>query len=242
MTLDLRPTPAVKKLMIGLMGIWLLFSFLVNFAGQTWAMELFTSLSLQPDEAVFEGQVWQLLTYGFLHDLSDPSHVIFNLLGLLFLGPPLERRWGPKHFLRFVILSTLIAGVFSAVAGVVAPGLFGARVVGISGAVMAILAAFSIVMPNVTILLFFVVPVAARWIVWIAVGIDAMFFLTSPRGGDLAFHTHLGGVLAAWLLITGNWRPSKLLDHLWSLKSRRRGRPSLKVVKGGRDDDDRMLN
>jgi len=106
---------------------------------------------------------------------------------------------------------------------------------------MAILAAFSIVMPNVTILLFFVIPVQARWIVWIAVGIDLMMFLTSPGGGGLAIHTHLGGVLAAWLLITGNWRPALLRDrlHLFTIRSRRG--PKLKVVKGGRDDD-QMLN
>ncbi|MDP6943217.1 MAG: hypothetical protein QF464_03625, partial [Myxococcota bacterium] len=79
--------------------------------------------------------------------------------------------------------------IFSAVVGLVAPDLFGGRVLGVSGAVMAILAAFSIVMPNATILLFFVIPIQARWIIWMAVGIDAMMFLTSPQGSGLAFHT-----------------------------------------------------
>ncbi|MGB0588966.1 MAG: rhomboid family intramembrane serine protease [Myxococcota bacterium] len=242
MNLDLRPTPVVKKLMIGLISIWLVFSFLINFVEQSWAADLFVALSLEPQEALFGGKVWQVLTYSLLHDLSSPSHVIFNAIGLLFLAPPLERRWGSRGFLQFAIFSALIAGVFSLLCGLIAPGLFGARVVGVSGVVMAVLAAFSFVMPNATILLFFVIPVQARWIVWLALGIDAMMFLSSPQGSGLAFHTHLGGVLAAWLLITGNWRPSLLKDrfHLFTLKKKRRP-PKLKIVKGGRDDRD-MLN
>jgi len=241
MNLDMSPTPVVKKLMIGLLAIWLSFSFLVNFAEQAWAADLFRALSLTPSEALFEGHVWQVITYSVLHDITGPSHVLFNVLGLFFLGPALERRWGPRGFLQFVVFSALIAGVFSLAVGLLWPDLFGGSVVGVSGAVMAILAAFSFVMPETTILLFFVVPVQARWIVWIAVGIDAMVFLSSPRGGDLAVHTHLGGVLAAWLLITGNWRPSILKDRLELLALKSRRKPSLKIVKGGRDDD-QMLN
>src|SRR5262245_19530027 len=39
------------------------------------------ALLLDPDKVV-EGQVWRLLTYAFLHDTSDPLHIIFNLLVL----------------------------------------------------------------------------------------------------------------------------------------------------------------
>jgi membrane associated rhomboid family serine protease len=242
MNLDLRPTPIVKKLMIGLMAVWLIFSFLINFVEQQWAAELFRVLSLAPQEALFEGKVWQILTYSLLHDLSSPSHVIFNLIGLLFLAPPLERRWGSKGFLQFAVFSALIAGAFSLLCGILAPDFFGGRVVGVSGVVMAVLAAFSFVMPNATILLFFVIPIQARWIVWLLLGIDAMMFLSSPKGSGLAFHTHVGGVLAAWLLVTGNWRPSLLKDkfHLFTLTQKRRP-PKLKIVKGGRDDRD-LLN
>ena len=91
MQLDLRPTPIVKKLMATLLAIWLFFSFLVNFAEQAWAQELFVTLSLKPDEALFGLHVWQLITYSALHDLNGPGHVLLNLLGFFFLGPPLEQ-------------------------------------------------------------------------------------------------------------------------------------------------------
>ena len=242
MNLDLRPTPAVKKLMVTILGIWLFFSFLVNFVEQAWAADLFVALSLDPKEVLSSFQLWQVITYSLLHDLESPSHVIFNLIGLIFLAPPLERRWGSKPFLHFVFWSALIAGLFTLVCGLLMPEFFGARVVGASGVVMAVLAAFSFVMPNATILLFFVIPIQARWVIWLAVGIDAMMFLSSPKGTGLAFHTHLGGVLAAWLLITGNWRPSLLKDrlHLFTIKKKRR-RPHLKIVKGERGDKD-LLN
>ena len=104
---------------------------------------------------------------------------------------------------------------------------------------MAILAAFSLVMPEATLLLFFVLPIQARWILWIAVIIDTMAFVS---GSPVAWHTHMGGVLAAWLLITGNWRPRLALDRLrLKLMGRRRRRgPDLTVLPGGRDDH--MLN
>ena len=244
MNLDLRPTPVVKKLMVGLAALWVVFSLLIHLGEQKWAAELFIALSLNPDEALLGGMVWQVLTYSLLHDLSSPSYLIFNLIGFLLLAPPLERRWGSKGFIEFAFYSALIAGVFTLLCGMVAPSYFGARVVGVSGVVMAVLASISFVMPDARLLLFFVIPVRARWIIWLALGIDTLLFLGSPKGLDngIAFHTHVGGVLAAWLLVTGNWRPSLLKDrlHLFTL-TRKKRRPKLKVLKGGRDDRD-LLN
>ncbi|MGM0576267.1 MAG: rhomboid family intramembrane serine protease [Myxococcota bacterium] len=242
-TFDLRPTPIVLRLLIANFAIWMLFSILVNFAGASWALSLYRDLALQPTTAILDLHVWQIGTYMWLHDLSGGGHIIFNLLGLFFLGPPLERRWGPKAFLVFYLAAGLIAGLVTVLAGLLIPSWFDVPVVGASGSIMALLAAFSFTMPSATILLFFVIPVQARWIVWIAVGIDTVMFFSSP-GGGLAYHTHLGGVLGAWLLITGTWRPRLLKDRvrlLW-LRARKRGlqrRKGFRVIDGGRGGGDR---
>lgn len=242
---DLRPTPMVIRLLIANGVLWFVFSVLVNFAQQGWAATLFLDyLALRPADVVPGLQLWEAATYMWLHDLGSPWHLLMNMLGLFFLGVPLERRWGSRVFLRFYLLAALGAGVFTVIVGLLLPGLFGAPVVGASGGVIALLAAFSMIVPEATILLFFVVPVRARYVIWIALGIDTALFLSQPSGG-IAYHTHVGGALAAWLLITGNWRPrlaaSRLRLLLHRLRAGRRARrKGLRVIPGGRGD--RMLN
>ena len=39
---------------------------------------------------------WQIVTHLFLH--GSPSHLLFNMLSLFFIGPMLENRLGSKRF------------------------------------------------------------------------------------------------------------------------------------------------
>src|SRR3989304_2341762 len=48
-------------------------------------------------------QLWRLISYQFLHDPNFIWHIFFNMLGLFFLGPTLERHWGSKRFLPFYL-------------------------------------------------------------------------------------------------------------------------------------------
>lgn len=246
MQMDLRPTPVVLRLLIALVVIWLTFVILINNAGVRAAGVIFADyLLMDPRRALLEGHVWEMATYAWIHDLRDPFHVLMNCVGLFFFGPVLERRWGGKAFLKFWVLCGLIAGVFTALVGVLFPGLFGNPVLGASGAVFGILTAFVMVQPHSTVYLFFALPVPTKYILPIALGLDLLFFV-SARG--VAIHAHVGGIVAAWLLITGRWRPSRMKDWLhlqWlKLKQRRRGggsasgkkrkKSGLRVIDGGR--------
>ena len=42
--------------------------------------------------AVFEGRLWEFLTFQFLH--ASVGHILFNSIGLYFFGPFMERWWG----------------------------------------------------------------------------------------------------------------------------------------------------
>ncbi|MEE2780543.1 MAG: rhomboid family intramembrane serine protease [Myxococcota bacterium] len=248
MAMDLRPTPMVLRLLIANIVIWLLFGVLVNLAGQQWVGEFFSEqLTLRPHDAILGLKVWQLLSYSWLHDLGAASHLILNMLFLFFVGPALEKRWGGRSFLTFYLWAGLIAGAVTCLAGLALPSLFSAGVVGASGAIMAVFAAFSLVMPEATVLLFFVIPIQAKWVIWIVVAIDTVVFVAAGADGGsrVAWHTHMGGVLAAWLLVTGNWRPRLLwnrllLRYLKGRRSTRKAGPDLTVLPGGRDKD--LLN
>ena len=53
---------------------------------------------------------YQFFTYMFAH--GGFMHLLFNMLGLIFLAPLLEQFWGPKKFLTFYLITGIGAGVF----------------------------------------------------------------------------------------------------------------------------------
>ena len=87
---------------------------------------------------VDEGEWWRLLTSGFLH--ADPIHLLFNMVGVYFLGQLLEPALGSVRFAALYFAS-LLAGSFGAL-------LLSndAVTIGASGAVFGLLGAAFIIM------------------------------------------------------------------------------------------------
>mgnify|MGYP000123075467 CR=1 FL=1 len=56
-------------------------------------------LALRPDSVLKHLYLWQCVTYLFLH--ADIFHLLFNMLGLWFLGCDLETIWGEEKFLKY---------------------------------------------------------------------------------------------------------------------------------------------
>ena len=52
---------------------------------------------------------WQLLSYSFLH--GSPGHLFFNMLALWMFGGEIERLWGPRRYMQFLLASALAAAV-----------------------------------------------------------------------------------------------------------------------------------
>ncbi len=222
----------VVRLIIAIVGLWILFAVLINSARSEFAAELYSYLSLTPSEVIPGLKLWQVLSYAWLHDVGSLSHVLFNGLALYFLGSPLERRWGGRTFLKFFVLTALIAGLFSVAVGALIDE-FDTAIVGASGAIFGLIAAFSVLFPNAQILLFFVVPVQSRFLVWIALGLDVVLYFALPQYG-VAIQTHMGGALGGWLLITGNWHPKIFWPKLKALVGIRPKPFKLHVIPGGK--------
>ena len=53
----------------------------------------------------------QFITYIFMHDTSNPMHIIFNMFGVYIFGQLLEQVWGPKRYLIFYLLTGLGAAL-----------------------------------------------------------------------------------------------------------------------------------
>src|SRR5215208_2690101 len=84
---------------------------------------------------VADGEVWRLVTGAFLHDPSNPLHILFNMYILYWLGTMLEPVLGHVRFVALYFAS-LLAGSFGAL--VASPH---SLTVGASGAVFGLMAA-----------------------------------------------------------------------------------------------------
>jgi membrane associated rhomboid family serine protease len=53
---------------------------------------------------------WQPITSMFMHSISSPTHLLFNMFSLWIFGSRLEMEWGTGKFLAFYFLTGLGAG------------------------------------------------------------------------------------------------------------------------------------
>ena len=95
-------TPVVKALII----INVLIFVVLSAGGMSVASYAEHTMLWPPDSGRFEW--YQLLTHAFRHDQSSIMHLAFNMLGLYFLGPTVERRLGSNNFMILYFLA--IAG------------------------------------------------------------------------------------------------------------------------------------
>ena len=145
--------------------------------------------------SVLSGRIWQPFTYMFVH--ADLSHLLVNMLGLLFFGTQVERELGSSEFLLYYLLTGFLAGLFSLAAYLLA-GAYSVFLLGASGAVFAVLLAYAALFPNSDIYVWGILPVRAPVLVVGYTLIEVLFQLFSVRS-SVAHLTHLAGFGFGWL-------------------------------------------
>ncbi len=143
---------------------------------------------------------WQVLTYAFLH--GGVFHLFFNMLGLWMFGAELERLWGQRRFMQFLLAGVLAAAatqlIVTAITGSFAP------TVGASGGLFALLLAFGMLFPDRIIMpLFPPIPMRARTFVIVFGVLELVLGYTDQTG--VAHFAHLGGMVGGFLMIR-YWR------------------------------------
>ena len=140
-------------------------------------------------------------------------HLIFNLIGLWFLGRFVEHQIGGNSFLKIYFASGIAGGLLQAALGLFMPDRFGAPVVGASAGICGVLAAAAMMVPHQKFYLYFVLPVRA---IYVLIGsiILALVYVIVPSASRIAHAAHLGGLLTGvafirWQLYAPrtNWRP-----------------------------------
>lgn len=136
--------------------------------------------------------LWQLATYMFLH--GNFAHIFFNMYALLIFGVPIEQEWGSKRFLLYYFFTGAGAGltIFTINFFFPGPGYF-YPTIGASGAVFGLLLAFGFLYPNAELLLFFFIPIKAKYLV-VLYGLLELFLELSGSAGNISHIGHLGGL------------------------------------------------
>ncbi|MBI4364701.1 MAG: rhomboid family intramembrane serine protease [Candidatus Latescibacteria bacterium] len=185
-------TPAVKGLLIANVSVFLFQALAGTFA----QVRLDRLFGLVPYEVVHHLFLWQLATYMFLH--GGLLHIAFNLLALWMFGSELESLWGTRRFMRFYFITGIGAAIISTLVTPSSP----IPIIGASGAIYGLLAAYGLLFPDRVILLYFVLPIRAKYLVLI-LGLVTFWSSVSAVGGGVAHVAHLGGMVFGWLYLRG---------------------------------------
>ena len=119
---------------------------------------------------------WQFLTYGFTHAL-EPQHVLFNMLGLWFLGRDVEALYGPREFTRLYLAMVIVGGVAWAAANRLAGHMVGGPIVRGLRRVTGIVVLYALHFPRRMMLFMFVIPMPA-WVLGLLVVLNDIWGAT----------------------------------------------------------------
>jgi len=160
------------------------------------------ALWLVPSEAL-AGAYWQFVTYMFLHGGID--HILFNMISLGFIGLSLEAGIGARRLLELYLAS----GLGSAVLYIALTGASQSPMLGASGAVLGLLAAYGVMNPRGIILIMgFPVPAALGVVVFAAAQFVLGFYSLEP---GVANFGHFGGIVTgAIIALLWRWRRGSL--------------------------------
>lgn len=205
-------TPAVKNLLVIHLFVYFM-QFISNISGT--GANIFDSFALNYNQTVYELKFWTVLTYMFVH--GGFLHILFNMLIFFFVGVEIERAWGSRKFVQFYLSCGLGAGliIFAWTAFrvlVMENPIAGSEfTVGASGAIFALLLAYSLLFAEreITLLLFFILPITMRgkYLVWASL---LLTFIMAPFSGASISHIgHVGGVVSGMLffVIWGRKQP-----------------------------------
>lgn len=189
---------------------------------------------------VLDGQVWRLLTYGLMHHLADPFHLLINGFMIFLFGRELEERWGSGRYAFFMGATVFLGGVFVVLSGLLFQS--NASAIGASAFAEGLTVAWGLIYRDRPIRLFFALPIKGIHLVWFAL---FMWLLQAVSTSPTSAAAHLGGIVMAFILVMGVWRPNavKLWFQTAMQKFGLRKKPKLYVVPGpGKGPDGKWVN
>jgi len=198
--------PGVKMVLLVTVGVFFADYFTRG------ALTEFGSLSVQD---LLHLEVWRLFTYMFLH--SGFGHIFWNMFIFWMIGQTLERQLGTRQFLWLYLAAGVLGGALEVTFNVVMHLEHGPiqtlqgtmtfldiPAVGASAGVAGVMVAFATINPRAIFLLFFFLPIQARWlaIIYMIIETRHMFVgLQTGWTGGVAHAAHVGGMVLGFVWI-----------------------------------------
>jgi membrane associated rhomboid family serine protease len=181
---------------------------------------LFNQLSLIPGDVLLtpgiteKFQIWQCLTYLFLH--GGIIHLFFNMLGLWFLGRDLEHTWGKENFIKYYLAVGIGSGLLTVIYNLQFINANDIRpIVGASGAIYGLLLAYGVLFPNRILYIYGIFPVKVKNVV-IFSGSIAFFYSITLSNSGISHITHLAGIIVG-IVYLQYWTHQKQSEKILKL-------------------------
>lgn len=162
-----------------------------------------------PCDTVAFPEVLTLVTYAFMH--GDAMHLLGNMLFLWVFGDNVEDALGHARFFVFYLLCAVAGALAHAVAAnMLSPEDRFVPLVGASGAVAGVIAAYLLLYPHVRVwvLAFRFIPLRITAMFALGLWVVSQFVMVLlPIAGPVAWWAHVGGVVAGGLLVLVLRRP-----------------------------------
>jgi membrane associated rhomboid family serine protease len=132
------------------------------------------------------GEVWRLITYIFVPQMSHPLMVLIALWFLWFIGDGLERAWGPFR----LTLYFLVGMIGTTVAALLSSSQFSNQML-----FTTLFFAFAHFYPEEVIYVFFILPLKIKWIAWVYAAFLLLAFVTQTNAYRMALIAALSNYL-----------------------------------------------
>ncbi|NME66488.1 rhomboid family intramembrane serine protease [Flammeovirga aprica] len=180
---------------------------------------IFSNVALPP--YIYDAVVkpWTLISYFFMHSMSDFFHILFNMLIMYWFGIIFTEFLGDKKLVALYFLGGVAGGLayllmynvvpyYNAQMGMVS-GLIGA-----SACVYAIVVGAATIAPDYRINLLFVGPVKIKYLAAVYIFLSLIQSAGSNAGGEIA---HLGGALMGFTYVSLLKRGTDLGKPLYAI-------------------------
>jgi len=198
----LRDQPPATLWILGVIVVLYLVLVVLGLAAPEAGGWIVRLLALTPARLIEDGPQG-VLTMTFVHAPDAVLQILLNGLVLFSLGRWIEKAVGTRRFLALFAVVAAGAGVAQTAWAFLA-GDPSRTVMGSTGAVIGVLTAFALLFPDAMLRFWMAAPIRAKNLVWLALGMDLVLLI-----GDVQVDVpaHLGGMIAAFLMIRRPWRP-----------------------------------
>ncbi|MBB5495980.1 rhomboid family intramembrane serine protease [Paraburkholderia sp. MM5384-R2] len=143
-------------------------------------------------------QVWQLLTYSFLH--GNFMHLAVNMFGLYMFGRDVEAAIGRTH-LALLYGTSVMSGALLQLLASLADATVRVPAIGASAGVFGLLIAYALLFPHRRVILLFPPVPMPAWLFATGYGVLELVLGISGAQSGVAHFAHVGGMLGAATLL-----------------------------------------